>query len=245
MGSPKPQLIKTLLILFVLLSSLILKGQKSYDPDDISTFEGFDRLYGLDQNLVNGQSYIPAYPGAKGHPFLSEEPFQVGTLQVGEDSFEKVMLAYDIYKQEVLLRYTQAAGNEIKIVLRRKRIKAFSLGIKRFDKLELDETGMKFYQVLGAGNMKCCIHWYKSLNQSSTGSSFYAFTLQPKRKYFLLTQGNAIPFKSRASFIKLFDPDLKKALKTYFRERRIILNTATDQQLDDLLVFCNDLPGEK
>jgi hypothetical protein len=224
--------------------SLVLRGQKYFDSDEISAFERFDRLYGLDQNLVNGVRYIPAYPGAQGHPFLTEEAFQAGSLQVGENSFEKVMLAYDIHKQDVLLRYTHSTGIPVEIILRKKRINAFVLGLKTFEKLKLDETGLKFYQVLGTGGNKFCVYWSKSLSQSGTGNSFYVFS-QPRRKFFLLKQGNALPFKSRGSFIKLFEPEQKRALKTYFRESQITLKTATDRQLEGLLNFCNDLPEKK
>jgi hypothetical protein len=57
-------------ILLFLFFIIDLQGQETYSEKVADDYRSFDRLYGLDQNLVNGVRYKPEYPGSKGHPFL-------------------------------------------------------------------------------------------------------------------------------------------------------------------------------
>ena len=55
---------RTASILIFLLILIDLQGQETYTVKVADDYRSFDRLYGMDQNLINGIRYKPEYPGS-------------------------------------------------------------------------------------------------------------------------------------------------------------------------------------
>lgn len=217
-------------------------GQESGPAQMLKDYQQFEKLYGLDQNLVNGVRYIPEYPGSDGHPFLDDEHFSYGTIQIGPKSYSNVLIAYNVYKQNIIMQYTSFAGGPEMIILPNQHIQSFQLDLRKFEKLDPGAEGEKYYQVIDGGGLKCYYYWTKVLNRStSPGGSFYNFS-SLKRKFYLLKKGEVYSFKSKGSFIGLFESQYKKAIKSYFRENRIRMKLISDKKMIGLLKFCNELP---
>lgn len=216
-------------------------GQESGPAQILKDYQQFEKLYGLDQNLVNGIRYIPEYPGSEGHPFLDDEHFSYGTIQIGPKSYSIVLIAYNVYKQNIIMQYTSFAGGPEMIILPNQNIQSFQLGLRKFEKHDPGAEGEKYYQVIDGGGLKCYYYLTKVLNRStSPGGSFYNFS-SLKRKSFLLKEGELFSFKSKGSFIGLFEAQYQKAIKNYFRENKIRMKQITDKRMIGLLQFCNEL----
>ena len=228
--------------LFIILND-VSWAQTSDNEDIGSVYTQYDRLYGLNQDLINGIKYIPEYPGSKGHPFLDEVHFSGGSIRVGEKNYTGLSLAYNIFRQQLLLKYKNHSGGIDQIILRNRHIPAFSLGNRDFEKKKLDAKSDLFYQVIRTGRISCYFHWFKTLNQSATGEYFYVFSA-PKRHYYLEIDGQVNQFRNKGQFIKLFEEEHHRAIKNHFRENHINLKQVNDRKIIVLLEFCNNLIEE-
>lgn len=231
--------------LFLFLFFLIdLQGQDSYTEKVAADYHSFNRLYGLDQNLVNGVRYKPEYPGSEGHPFLDDRQIYTGSIRINNLQYQRVRLGYNIYNQSVILEYLNFAGAPEQIVLHNESIDGFELDQKKFKKLNFDMTGSAFFQVLEDKNLRCLYLWSKSLNRSTTSvSGFYIYS-EPKRKFYLWKDGELHNFNSKKSFVKLFEVKHQKKIKQFFKQWHIKLKIISDSQMQELLRYCNELPED-
>ena len=116
-----------ILIFFLILFFPDIGGQEAVSEDARDHFGKFDQLFGLDQNLINGIRYRIEFPDTKGHPFLDEEEFSEGSIQIGEVWYKDIKLAYNIYNQEVVLNYHNSFGGSEYIVLHNEFVQGFRL----------------------------------------------------------------------------------------------------------------------
>jgi hypothetical protein len=201
-------------------------------------YHTFDRLYGMDQNLVNGIRYKVEHPGSEGHPFLEDETISPGSIRMNNKQYDHARLGYNIYNQSVILEYTNFAGAPEQIVLHNEFIEAFELYQKKFRKMTFEESGTAFFQVIDEQDIQCLYLWSKSLNRSTTSvSNFYIYS-DPKRKFYLLKSGQLHEFRSKKGFVNLFGEEHRKQIKKYFRDRHLQLKYISDNHMQELLNFC-------
>ena len=228
-------------ILFFLFLLMDIAGQDFYPDKVAADYLAFDRLYGLDQNLVNGIRYKPEYPGSEGHPFLEDLQISTGSVRVNNHRYDEVRLGYNIYNQSIVLEYLNFAGAPEQIVLHDEFIDEFALGEKQFRKFTFQETGTAFFQVIEEKNLRCLYLWSKSLNRSTTSvSGFYSYS-DPRRKIFLWKDGQLYGVKSKKSFVGVFDATHQKAIKQFIKQWHIKLKFISDSQMQNLLNYCNGL----
>ena len=216
-------------------------GQGTYPEKVAADYLAFDRLYGLDQNLVNGIRYKPEYPGSDGHPFLEDWQITAGSVRINNLLYNGVRLGYNIHNQTLILEYLNFAGAPEQIVLHNKFIDEFTLGEKQFKKMAFEETGTAFFQVIKDEEIRCLYLWSKSLNRSTTSVSGFYFYSDPKRKIFLWKDGQLFEVNSKKSFVKRFDVKHQKPIKQFFKQWRIQMKSVTDSQMHNLLRYCNGL----
>lgn len=231
---------RLLLILLLVLSFPGLPGQNPVKEVAQEQYDRFDKLYGLDPNLMNGVLYRIKFPDTKGHPFLDEENFTTGSIRIGKRWYRDVMLAYNIYNQEVILKYLNSFGGSEYVVLHNDFIDEFWLGLRRFEKLNFSLTGEQFFQVIDAGRLKCCYRWSKSINESVYPYAFW----EPIRKFYLLKDNEIHAFQSKGSFIELFDRRNRKSIKIHFKKAKIKLKQISDKEMLELLQYCIELDDE-
>jgi len=228
---------KTILIFLLILLLPDLSGQESGPETVREQFEQFDQLFGLDQNLINGIRYRIEFPDTKGHPFLDEENFMPGSVQIGDSLYKNVHLAYNIYNQEVVLKYKNTFGGSEYIILHNEFIDGFSLGSRKFQKLDSLIKGQPFFQVIDAGRLKCYYSWTKGINESGYPYSFW----EPNRKLYLFKDDLIHPFKSKAAFTRLFVQDYRKSIKKHMKKPGFRLKYISDSEMMELLQYCIQL----
>jgi len=230
----------TLFIFVVFIFFPDLRGQGTV-PDDIQEqFEEFDKLFGLDQRLINGVMYRVESPGINGHPFLDDAYFSHGSIQIEELWFADVELAYNVYSQNIVLKYQNVFDGYEYIELQNEFIRGFRLGSRCFEKRDFPLTGEQFFQVIDAGELKCYYKWTKSINESVYPYTFY----EPSRKFYLFRNDQVYAFKFKAAFIKLFPERSRRSIRNHFRETGIRLRDITDSEMLELLHYCIELNEE-
>ncbi len=239
--------LKYFFLLFICFYSGAAKNhaQTIYDSTIYNWEKYFYLSYGPDYNLINGIKYLNLYPTVIGHPFFGENQFYTGRLVIADREYQDVYLKYDIYNQNIILRYSRVAGGTAQILLHNEFIHEFKIDGKRFRKYSFSETGTRFYQVVTSGKLYCLYHWEKVLNYSPTStSSLYNFTPQKKEAYIVMN-GKLYRFKSKKQFLKLFPVQHQKEIKQFIRNNKILLKNESDGNMRRLLEFCNQLTENK
>ena len=228
-------------VIIFLLILIDLHGQGTYPEQVAEDYRFYDRLYGLDQNLINGIRYKPDFPGSEGHPFLDDLRISTGVLTINHHRYEDVRLGYNIYSQSVILEYLNFAGAPEQIVLHNDFLSEFELKQKKFKKLSFEKTGTSFFQVIEGGDLRCLYQWSKIIYRSTTSvNNFYVFS-EPRRKSYLWKDGQLYGFNSKKSFIKIFETKYQKQIKQFFKMRQIQLKLISDHQMQELLRYCDEL----
>ena len=108
-----------LLLLFVTALPGSLSAQDQ--PDQVAVFneweDYFDRVYGVDYNLVNGIRYLYPYARAHGHPFLGENRFYTGYAVINGHYYQDLLFKYDICNQQIILNHTFLSGGTEQIII--------------------------------------------------------------------------------------------------------------------------------
>ena len=134
----------TIIFLLILID---LQGQETYTEKVAGDYRSFDRLYGLDQNLINGVRYKPEYPGSEGHPFLEDRQITTGNIRINNLHYQRVRLGYNIYNQSIILEYLNFAGATEQIVLHNETIDEFEMDQKKFEKLTKTKIVFAFMKI--------------------------------------------------------------------------------------------------
>ena len=94
----------------------------------------FNRSYGSDFNLLNGRQYYLLYSSVS-HPFLYSDEYRPESLRLKGVPYEGIPINYDIYKQQLILRYSNYSGEAKHIVINEEFIDGFTLNNKEFQRL--------------------------------------------------------------------------------------------------------------
>jgi hypothetical protein len=230
-------LMRSLILALLLFCSGFLFSQHTY--------QDLDRVYGLDPLLFNGKKYSYFLPsGTGGNQFFSSAEFVWGGIVVmgfsGEvikwKSDKDLLLNYDVFNQKLLLKFFDETGAEQIIEISEAWLESFNLGPVNFIYVR-DNDKVKIYQALGDGKFKMLHYWRKDLKLTNTATaSYYAFS-SPIKENFVLIEGIPRPFRSKGSFIKLFNPGHRVEIKNYLQANGINLKKASDQAMTDLINY--------
>jgi hypothetical protein len=220
-----------LIILFALSGSV-----KSQD-----TLKVLDRVYGLDQILYNGKKYTYSPPpGTKGHQYLFSPDYAAGSVTIKEKNYPGLTLNYDIFNQQLLLRYANETGPLNIIEISKSWITGFRMGDMYFEFLVIGQEP-HFYQVLGEGRARILYQWRKNLEVDGTiGSCGFAFTRTIRDSYVVI-DGALKPFNTKRSLINLFDPAQRQEIKSYLRKNKINVKKSSDRVMAEMITFIGNL----
>jgi len=217
-------LTQSLLLSCILLLSGSVRAQHSSSASD--------PIYGLDPKLFNGIRYA-YYPGAsvKGNQYLLSPEFIDGSLTIQGKQYRDVRLNYDIYNQELLLKFQDANSSSSILQVSKAWLTAFSLGGKQFISLPVP-AGFAFYQVYGNAPMQILVAWKKDLAVEQ-GNSVMTFS-KPFRTFYLCTDRSIQPFSNKKSFISSLPESLRPKIRKYMQVKKIRFRRITEEQLNDL-----------
>lgn len=199
-------------------------------------------IYGLDPLLYNGRIYsFNLSPETIGHPFLQNQNYQPGSVVILQEEYEGLQLNYDIYNQELVLKYKDLHGADNAIKISKAWLRRFCLDDKEFVLMKTEDGDKKFYQVIGDESLKVLYYWKKKMSLTKeVGKSNYQFSKALKTMY-LFRNNEYYRFRNNKSFLAYFDPDNRDIVKKYLAEKRINVKKASDGKILDLITHCNHL----
>jgi hypothetical protein len=194
---------------------------------------------------MNG-SYPQDYPpDVIGHPFLQDKIFFHGYVVVHNQKFDHLFLKYNIFDQNIIVSLTAADNSPLKVIPPNTFVSEFFLNGKLFRKFCFDGMNEKYYQVVYDGKIKCLFSFSKNRYESFHNSDYRSFKFSGDiKKSWLLIGQNLYPYKTLRSFLQYYPDRLRPEIKTYCRKKKLRLSKSNDQEIKQLMEFCeNKIPG--
>lgn len=230
----------TITILAALLCIPSLYGQQA---SIIEYLEEFEKKYGQDADLVNGEKYFYPYRQSQGDPFFFSEPHRA-VITIHEKQFRDQLLRYDIFNQKLILDFKDLYGANSSLVLRNEWVESFDFELQHFVRLDGPDGRPGYYQLIWDGPITCVYSWSKKYQLNLTsGEQNYYFT-EPDKESFLVIEGRFYPYRNNRAFLKAFDPELQKTIKQFMRQSKVKVNRGDDAQIRHLMEYCNALVDE-
>ncbi len=234
-------------ILFLLFLSLLLTGHGSaqtpnsavQEPDSLSRY--IDMKYGLDQELFNGIQYYKTNVQYKGNPYFPEDVFYNGSVTLRGVKYGNVLLKYDSYSQQLILKYTDLKNRVNLLIINEIHVDSFCLGINCFQKLSLSDDGVLFYQVIEAGPVSCYIYWRREIHSTQDDLQYSHEYTRPIGTYYIRYMDELYPIANRKEILGIFPESLQPELKRYLRQAHFRFREAGPKEIQNLLNFISSL----
>ena len=199
-----------------------------------------NKLYRLDQNLVNGVKYYKSLEPVLGNEFFMDEKSLPGKITVNNVTYDHIFLKYDLVNQNVILDYDYPQGGRMQIIIDNDKISKFEILDKTFIKYDFPATGKKFFQTIRTGQITCLVYYKKEMYPTESSLQYVYRYSDEKRKFYLLRDGNLYQFTGQISFMKLF-PGKRDEIRKYIRRYNLQLRIISEKDLVKLLEFCNNI----
>ncbi len=224
----------------VTLSVFLFLTLESISAQEVNT--GFDKIYGLDPKLYNGEIYkYFLRSDTKGNQYLAGPGFTEGSVIIKGVTYDHLQLNYDVFNQLVLLKYDNPLSTNNIISLSKAWLVGFSMGTANFEMIRFQDTSLRICQVLGKGKFRLLYYWTKEQKiDFYYYTPFYVF-LPPKKEMFLEIGSEHRKFRNNRNFLSAFDPSIQVSIKKYMRLNKIDTKKADDKTMLELITFCNTL----
>lgn len=196
----------------------------------------------LDPTLVNGKQYTFQLPNdVQGHQYLWSNIFFKGSVFSKGQQYDNQLLRYDIYNQQVTLKFVDQFGSEKIIILSDAWLNGFTLDEKKFEFITALGEQKKVFQTIGSENLRVLYFWKKQMKLDGTsGKSFYRFT-DPQRECYIQIGEKVYPYKRNRSFASAFGKGKDQVVANHLRKNRIKVSRANDLQMEELVKYCNSI----
>jgi len=218
-------------------------GQSQYQKSKIlSIIDSTQKIYGINDLLVDGQVYYQANRMATGTPFLFSSSFANGKIYTRGIQFNVEGINYDVASDNLVLLNTTQQGKRLHIQLSNSLVDSFELLDYLFvapTQLKID-TKYNYLLAVNSGKYRLFLGYKKEfINRYSQRNPYGKFS-STKRVMFISTKDTLLRVNSKRTFIKTI-PSSKKEISSYIKKHRIKLLQATPNQLKQLMEFYNKL----
>ena len=223
----------------LVLTALVSISGFAQDPS-----ANHDPVYGYDALLYNGKIYyFTPGPKTSGTPFLSDEFDTRGSVTVRDVTYPGLNINYDIYNQQVILKYTDAIGSSKLIEISQAWLKSFVMNGSLYEFYLRADSTKRIYQVFGSGKYRVLYYQRKDLEIDNTSSSGRRYFSETQKESYVQINDQLHKYKNSGSFIKAFSKTQQDLIKTYIRRHNVDVRKANTFIMTDLINYCNTLAG--
>jgi hypothetical protein len=224
-----------LLPILVFTSVIVFAQATTYNPD---------KVYGYDPLLYNGRIYAFFPPaGTGGTQYLYDKFDTTGSITLRGITYSNLALNYDIYNQQLILKYKNALGTSDLIQISAAWLEKFEVGGRQFKFETITDTTRRIYQVIGIGASKVLYNYKKELLLDTRLGSIDHYFPDAIREMYVTTDGRMAKFKNNRSFVTAFSQPMQSPIKKYLRKNKIKVKKVKDNVMTELINFCNTLNG--
>jgi hypothetical protein len=201
-----------------------------------------DLVYGSDPLLINGKYYTFFPPlNTKGDQYFFSPHFEIGLATIRGITYTGLLLNYDIYNQQLILKYKNNIGADNLIIVSDAWLEKFSFKGIDFEMISMQDTLKQICQVLGTSANRILYYWDKDLNLDSFyGARNHEFS-RARKEMSILTGKQIVSYWNNKSFCSVFGPERRTAVKEYLRRHNINVKKSIDQTMTELITYCNSL----
>ena len=221
------------LFLWLIFISKVLSAQELISNAEIQN---------SDPLLYNGKFYTFHPPlASEGNQFFSDRKFINGTIKLRGVVYTNQMINYDIYNQQLILRYEQSTTGVNQIISSEAWLESFNINETSFEIFSSQDSAKKIFQVIGRGSYRILYYWKKDLELDGFhGSTTFVFS-KPEKEMSLYSKGGILKYRNNKSFYSLFEPDKNLLVKSYLRNHKLNVKKADDKSMSELISYCNNL----
>ena len=193
------------------------------------------------QQLYNGPQYYIYDSKSEEHQFFLSEEWKTGDVFYDGQLFSEVPLLYDIFKDQLAVRYTRGVGS---VALQTEKIRSFTLAGHTFVRIiagQPEAYGLRtgFYDVLYEGKTRLLSRRVKERLQHITDTKI-VIQFPPRDVFYLLKDGQYRAVHSKASVLSLLE-DQKKPLKKYSRQNKLSFRENREEAIKALATHYDQL----
>jgi hypothetical protein len=236
---------KTLFILiasmFLVFNTLSSQNQNNNILLSPGLKDSFNLVYGFDPILYNGKIY-KYFPKSNiiGNQFFIDENFLPGEITIRDKKYSNLKLNYDIYNQDLILKFESAEGFINSLIVSKAWLQEFSISGFKFKICKLNDFPERIYQVIGDDSVQIYYYHKKNLELNNV-SGLSRYTFKHERTRYLYKNRILYQYSTNKSFVKLFNTRNQPDIRQFMRKNKIKVKKSSDAQINQLISFCNDL----
>jgi hypothetical protein len=178
--------------------------------------------YGSDPLLYNGIMYRYYVPSSTtGTQFYSGQEFSEGSAKIRGVTFSRLNLNYDVYNQQLVMKYNTPAGGIDQVVISDAWLEAFNINGLSFEVNKLTDSTAKIFRVVGADSLKVLYHYTKDLVLGSGVSAMNMRFTSPVRYSYLYNGKRLVQYAGNRNFIRIFPKTAQTELRRFIRKSNI------------------------
>ena len=236
------------LVFFVFLSSVSFSfSQTAHETRESKIhhlFQYAEQHYNTNDKLVNGFIYNLPDRRIDGHPYLEENQWVLGTLFIGGDAYDQVLLKYDLTQDDVILKARMINGKYKAIELTHEHVDSFRLGNRHFVNsnkfIDQDEDMAYYEQILDDRLIYIRKHSKYFIAKYDVLTPHGRFSELQTRNYFIV-EGKLTDVTGKGSFIRFFPKSKRKKIRRFLRKENIRYRKASSAEMRRLLEYCNQI----
>ncbi len=201
-----------------------------------------ENVYGLDPSLYNGLIYTSFNQSkVKGDQYFLNSEYQKGEVTIRGVCYKNLDLNYDIYRQELLLKFLNPNNVYSIIMVSKAWLEGFKIGNTIFKIYEMPEKTKRIYQVLGNDSLQLYYYWQKKVEYFNNYAGYTNLWFSIKKEQNIVIKNKIYPFQSNNSFLRCFNKDQQKVIKKYLHQNKVKVNNASDQIMEELINYCSKI----
>jgi hypothetical protein len=196
----------------------------------------FDKIIGIENTgVINGTEYKMEKLGASTHPFLLSGETN-GQVHYQGDVFD-VPVLYDIYKDELVVKYFSESGRVWFILLDKTQVQEFVISAHLFKNFDRG-----FHEVIFQGNDFLLLSKRAKISQMRNRIFNYA----QNDRYFFVESDRWKPVSGKAGFLKMLgSKEDKRELKLFIRKNHIKIRRFRNDDMVKVASFINSLRSKR
>jgi hypothetical protein len=230
-------------ILFIIVVSQTVTAQSGDKAEPLnSIFDQSNTFYGPNDFLERGLVYIPENPKATGHPFLTDQDWNMADIRMLGNTFKNVAVKYNIEQDILILRkHIQGSDVNLPILLNSAQIDQFRIDSHTFSNLSrIDSTHRLkgFGELLFNGEFLAYRKYAKIFRNQYSRTNPFGFYTKLTSDIYIQWNGHSTKITNNRSLKNTFNLP-RQPLKKKMRDMHFKFKKTTEDEFIELLKWCN------